>query len=193
MTNPVQPIKSKALIKKFWKALKVRSDREALLFLTGINTGFRISDLLSLQVKHVQDHKGVINERIFIKEQKTRRHVNRVITPELAKHLKGYIEDYMLEYEDYLFFKQLNTQKPITRQHAWYQLKKIAHVVGIDNFGTHSLRKTFGYFAYKRSKNLALVMNLLNHKRPEVTLRYIGVDQEQQDKFMMEEWNLLDE
>ena len=41
--------------------------------------------------------------------------------------------------------------KAISRQHAYYILNQAAKSVGIsERIGTHSLRKTFGYFAYKK-------------------------------------------
>ena len=44
--------------------------------------------------------------------------------------------------------------------------------------GTHSLRKTWGYFVYKRTKNLAIIMKILNHSSISQTLKYIGIEQE---------------
>jgi integrase len=185
----VSPIKDKAKIQRMWEVLKSRSDRDALLFLTGINTGFRISDILSLTVKDVMDN-GVIRDRIYIKEKKIKKYANRVINQTFGKELQEYIELYGLEPADYLFFKHLDTTRPISRQYAWLRLKKYAHLAGISDFGTHSMRKSFGYYAYNETKNIALVMRLLNHRNPAVTLRYIGVDQDEQDKFLMEEWNI---
>ena len=40
------------------------------------------------------------------------------------------------------------------------------------------MRKTFGYHYYKKTKDIALLMNLFNHSSQSVTLRYIGVSQE---------------
>jgi len=188
--NLVEPLKDKRDIKRMWDVLRDRSDRDALLFLTGIYTGFRISDILSLKVKHVYSG-GVINDRIFLKEKKTGSNANRVIKSELARELLSYINLFQLEQNDYLFFKQLDTTTHISRQYTWYQLKKAAHRAGVDNFGTHSMRKTFGRFAYESTKNLALVMKLLNHKSPSVTLRYIGVSQDAEDSYMLEDWGLM--
>ena len=52
----------------------------------------------------------------------------------------------------------------------------------IELFGTHSLRKTWGYFSYKASKhNIGLIMAMFNHTSERETLRYIGIDQEEKD------------
>jgi len=54
--------------------------------------------------------------------------------------------------------------------------------VGItEAIGTHTLRKTFGYWAYKDGKDLSLIQKLLNHASPAVTLAYIGITQDELD------------
>ena len=45
--------------------------------------------------------------------------------------------------------------------------------------GTHTMRKTFGYHHYKKFKDIAMLQKIFNHCSPEVTLRYIGIEQEQ--------------
>ena len=58
--------------------------------------------------------------------------------------------------------------------------------VGLANIGTHSLRKTFGYHAFKQTGgNLPLVQKLLNHSSSGETLRYIGIDREQMDSVFL--------
>jgi len=48
-------------------------------------------------------------------------------------------------------------------------------------FRTHSLRKTFGYHQIKRGTNITLLMNMFNHSSEIVTLRYIGITQDDMD------------
>jgi integrase len=70
----------------------------------------------------------------------------------------------------------------LSRSQAWRLLKKAAESIGLDNIGTHSLRKTFGYQVYKKSGcDLGLVQKLMNHSTSRVTLRYIGIDREAMD------------
>lgn len=47
--------------------------------------------------------------------------------------------------------------------------------------GTHSLRKTWGYNVYRRTKDIAPIMKVLNHSSASQTLKYIGIDQEEID------------
>ncbi|GMA66225.1 hypothetical protein GCM10025859_67000 [Alicyclobacillus fastidiosus] len=65
---------------------------------------------------------------------------------------------------------------------AWKALNNAAKVAGIkDRIGTHTLRKTFAYHAYKQGKDITLIQKLLNHSAPSVTLRYIGITQDEMD------------
>lgn len=49
------------------------------------------------------------------------------------------------------------------------------------NVGTHTMRKSFGYHFYKKYNDVALLQKILNHSSPAITLRYIGVDQDEID------------
>jgi len=71
----------------------------------------------------------------------------------------------------------------IGRIQAYRVLKECAELLGIQNFGTHSLRKTWGYWTYKISLyNIGLIMDTFNHSSQSITLRYIGVNQDQKDE-----------
>ncbi len=55
-------------------------------------------------------------------------------------------------------------------------------MVGIkDRIGTHTLRKTFGYHAYKMGMDLSVIQKLLNHASPSITLSYIGITRDDLD------------
>ena len=48
--------------------------------------------------------------------------------------------------------------------------------------GTHTMRKTFGYHHYKKFKDVAMLQKIFNHSNPNITLRYIGIEQDQIDE-----------
>ena len=50
---------------------------------------------------------------------------------------------------------------------------------GVEHVGNHTLRKTFGYWFYKATKDIAMLQEILNHSHPSVTLRYIGITEEE--------------
>ena len=61
-------------------------------------------------------------------------------------------------------------------------INEACHEVGVQTrVGTHTMRKTFGYFYYKQYNDVVLLQRILNHSNPAVTLRYIGISQEEID------------
>ncbi len=60
-------------------------------------------------------------------------------------------------------------------------LRNAAKKSGLSEIGTHTLRKTFGYHFYKKTKDIALLQELFNHSAPSVTLKYIGINQDIMD------------
>ena len=51
-----------------------------------------------------------------------------------------------------------------------------------ERVGTHTLRKTFGYHHYQKFKDVVMLQKIFNHYSPEITLRYIGIEQAQIDE-----------
>ena len=74
---------------------------------------------------------------------------------------------------------------PLSRRYVSRAFALIGEDVGID-LGTHSMRKTRGYHLYKSTKDIARVMKMLRHSSEGVTLRYIGITQEDIDKDFIE-------
>ena len=83
-----------------------------------------------------------------------------------------------------MFQSRIGKNKPLDRRTVDWILKTAALECGIENIGTHSMRKTFGYHYYKKYKDVAMLMDLFNHSSPAITLRYIGIRQDQRDKAM---------
>ena len=74
--------------------------------------------------------------------------------------------------------------KPISRIQAYRILNDVAEELGVQEIGTHTLRKTFGYWHYKQNKDVALLQEIFNHSAPSVTLRYIGINADLMDESM---------
>lgn len=170
----VQPIREKRLIDEMKQELMETSKRNYFLFVMGINTGLRISDLLPLRV---QDVRG--QSHILIKEAKTGKNKRFLINFELRQIILDYTKN--LTEEDYLFPSH-KTGLPLQRVQAYKVLNQAAANVGIKDFGTHSMRKTFGFWHYTINKNVALLQDIFNHSAPDITLRYIGINQDIVDK-----------
>ncbi|WP_093134077.1 site-specific integrase [Salinibacillus kushneri] len=166
----VEPIRDRFLIEEMKRELKNNSERNYFLFVMGINTGLRISDLLPLQVKDVRNQT-----HITLKETKTRKNKRFLLNAELRGIIASYIQK--KNDENYLFPSH-KTDLPLQRIQAYKVLNQAAKKVGIQNFGTHSLRKTFGFWHYTMNRNVALLQDIFNHSSPEITLRYIGINQD---------------
>jgi integrase len=184
----VQPIRDPKKIVAMRELLRAQNPRDELLFIVGINTALRISDLLSLTLSDVTDISGKILEEISMKEQKTGKirsfPLNRVIRENLAEWLPRLEANENLNAS--LFPSQKGEGEAITRWHARRVLAAAGEAVGLKNIGTHSLRKTFGYHAFMRWKNIELVQKLLGHSSPAITLRYIGITREEMNTVYLE-------
>ena len=183
----VQPIRDKRKLLRMLKVLEDDNPRNALLFRVGLNTILRIQDILDLKVKNIFHDDGRFRLYLSLFERKTRKNKGRrmkniKLNSLLRKAIKDYVEFFELSLEDYIFFSLLDPDKNLDRVQAWRILKKAAEKVGIDNFGTHSMRKTLAWTIYKQTKDISLVMIMLNHNSPKTTLRYLGITQESIDK-----------
>lgn len=173
--NTVQPIRDPELIKQIELFFKHKTDRDYILFLLGIYTGLRISDILELKVK---DLKGKSYLKIKEKKTKRKKYKERTleINPFLKRELKKYLKD--KESNEYVIKSRVGNNRPITRERAYMILKEAAEEFGLDSLGCHSMRKTMGYHLYKKTKDLVLVQEVLNHNNSSYTLRYIGITQD---------------
>jgi integrase len=113
-----------------------------------------------------------------------------LINDNLKHELNNYIEEFKLKSEDYLISSRktdhLGHRKPISRVQAHHILKDVAKEFSLQNFGCHSLRKTFGYHFYKKHKDVVTLMKIFNHSSQQITMKYIGIEQEQIDMVIKE-------
>lgn len=168
----VQPIRTKKDIDNMKWALKRHcSERDYIMFLIGINTGLRITDLLELKIEDVKGKK-----KLIIKEGKTNK-PRQIQLTNIYKEVQDYIKT--LSKPSGWLFPSREGDKRITRIQAYNVLKKAAQWAEIESVGTHTMRKTFGYWYYKKTMDIAKLQEILNHSKPEVTKRYIGITAEE--------------
>ena len=172
----VQPIRDKKVIEEFKTLLNrgVFGKRNRFLFVMGINTALRISDLLRLKVHDVKDKKY-----LKVSESKTGKTKNQLINSALKAEIDEYTEGMD---EDAWLFPSRKGDKPLTRVQAYRIINDVAELMGIEEIGTHTLRKTFAYHFYQKTQDIYTLMELLNHSAPSVTRRYIGLAQDDMDK-----------
>jgi len=173
--NYVEPIRDSELVKSIANYLRDKNERDYIMFITGIYSGLRISDILKLRISDVKNR-----DTINIREIKTDKQRIFKINPVLKKELKEYCKD--KDPDDMLIASEQNPYKAISRIRAYMILRDAARVFKIENIGTHTMRKTFGYHFYLQTKDVVTLQKILNHASPVITLRYIGIEQEYTDK-----------
>ena len=130
--------------------LKKMYDRDYLLVKLGLNTAFRINDLLKIQV-----NENLIKGIMYIRENKTRKEQYWELNPKLHKDVMDYISRNNLYDGEYLFPSRVGTNKPITSTNAWMRIKKYTKELGINYLvGCHSLRKCFARTFYEIFKSI---------------------------------------
>lgn len=183
----VQPLRSLASIDRMKKVLRQRNIRDYTLFILGIYTGLRISDLLKLKVEDVSFCLGpklVIRDQLALRERKTGKAKIIILNKEARSALRSFLIKRSPQGTDPIFISKKpgegNRPKPIGRWQAHHILNQAAREAGIcDRIGTHTLRKTFGYHSYRKGVDLTMLQKILNHSSPAVTLAYIGFTQDE--------------
>jgi len=182
----VEPITKKSAIRAIKRNLAdAKNPRDYLLFTLGINTALRISDLLNLKVKDMIDTYGDTAKYLYLKIRKTRK--NRKI--KLNENSRDAIEYYfkktgITDPNKYLFTSVRSKGLPLTRVRAFQLVRDWCEDVHLEgNYGCHTLRKTWGFFA-RTEKGISweLIGQKLGHSSPSVTRRYLGIQQEEISK-----------
>lgn len=191
--NTAQPIRSKKELdhfKNYYKTEEI-NPRNQVLITIGLNTALRISDILSLKWKDVyNEEKGTFNEHISIEEQKTGKisciYMNKTVKSTLKMYKEFIDKEHKPDGERYLFEGKAlegDVLKPISRVQAFRIVRKAAKNCHLqENISPHSLRKTFGYHAWKQGVAPVLLMDVYNHTSFTVTKRYLGIKQDDRDE-----------
>lgn len=170
----VEPIRNIEHLRKLESYFAKRTLRDLLWFTIGTNCGLRISDIVALDVGDVRG-----KNYIQIIEKKTGKFkkfpINAKLKPMFEEFTKGKRSD------EPLFTTIFGNR--MDRFGAYYILKTACKAVKLEEkIGTHTLRKTFGYHHYKKNKDVAILQKIFNHSSPSITLRYIGIEQDQIDE-----------
>ena len=180
----VDPIRSEKNIKKVKRLLKDNT-RDLLLFTLGINNGLRISGLLKLKVGDVRDIKP--GQTLKVKETKTGKTNILMINKSVHKVLKKYLEELNPSDEHYLFQSRNGNNKPLTRETVNKKIKEWTKFLK-GNYGTHTLRKTFGYIQRtKYGVSFEVLCKRYGHSSPAITMRYLGIDDKEVASILLHE------
>lgn len=151
--------------------------RNLIIFNLGINNGIRTNDILKLKVKDVWN-----KDYTTIRESKTgKQREIRLNVANLQNDIKEYVGNRKWNDDTYLFTSYKNPSEPIKTVAVYRMFKRINEVSGnqLPHLTAHSMRRTFGYWYYKQTKDIVTLMKLFNHSKQAITLRYIGIEREE--------------
>ena len=165
--------------------------RDRCFFVVANRTGLRVSELLSLKVKHVYKFDKIVDALKLTKDQVKGKRVGTEIV--LHSDAKAEIQTLLdelpeIDPEHYLFKSRKGKNRPISRVQAWYILKGITNEMELQGkIATHSCRKTFAWKFYKKSgHDLRSTQKALRHEFIETTIKYLDPDQKDVDKTILE-------
>ena len=147
--TPADSVKTLEEIEKIKKYfLDRREYRNYCLFIIGITTGYRISDLLSLKFSDFFEDYETWKREINIVEQKTKKRRTMPISDGMKTAINLYVKNkggFLLD--EYLFGSRKGKNSPLDKSSA----RKIFNNMAIDlnlpyHCSTHFLRKTFAYW-----------------------------------------------
>lgn len=175
--NTVCAIKDQEQIKRVKEKALELGKEPYLYVLLGLNTGLRNSDLLQMRAGDIQ------REYIIRREQKTGKETEIKLHPAIRAEVLMYLKKMNRADGDLIFpspHPWADKDTPVSRGTAYRWVKEACRRAGIvGQVGTHTLRKTYGYWFYLTYKDIVALMKHFNHVSEAVTLRYIGYTQKE--------------
>lgn len=187
--KPSKPINDIEKLKDIRDYLKSKNERDYVLFMLGIMTGYRAGDLVTLKVRDVKE--ALTSGKFIILEgkkknsknirEKNRKPREAEIIPELETILKEYIKGKKdFEY----MFPSRKGNGYINVDRVTRILKEAANHFGLNDITAHSMRKTYAYTIYiNNNYDLLTVKEMLGHSCIEETKVYLGLDRELYHKY----------
>lgn len=178
-----EPIRDKKQLKALGEYFLKRGQlRNYVMIVLGVNTVLRISDLLRLKWEDVYDeNRQRFYAHVTIREQKTGKAKTIALNKQAIYALQLYLP---YRRGAFIFASNRKNDKAISRVQAWRIIHAAVAAVGISGkIACHSLRKTWGFFACRSGEvPLAVIVRIYNHSNFAVTLRYLGIEQDDIDK-----------
>lgn len=181
-TKPIKNLAELERLKDYY-LYQAPNLRNYTLITTGLNTALRISDIRLLKWNDVYDFTlNQFKGHIILTEQKTKKLTSIAINANLNHALSLYKnEKKSISPETYLFTGN-GRKEPISRSQAFRIIRKAAEEVNLSEpVSCHSLRKTFGYHAWRAGIAPIIIMHIYNHSSFQITKRYLGIDQDDKD------------
>lgn len=175
----VDPIKSLEAVEKIKRNLQTKP-RDYAIFTLGINTNLRASDILRLTLGQVRNVN--IGECFTLREKKTSK--LRAIT--MNKTVHEALQTYLATRTDAadsepLFKSRQGDNSSLCVPYLNSLVKSWCKDIKLKgNFGSHTLRKTFGYM-HRTVNNtpLDVLTQMFNHSDSAQTLKYLCIQPEE--------------
>ena len=179
ITDPIRSQQQLKDLAGYW--LKRGNFRNYTLIVLGVYTALRISDLLNLQWSDVYDFKTeTFRSHITVTERKTGKQKIIALHKKAINALRLCLSN---KQDDYVFSNNRKDAAPISRVQAWRIVKLAAQAIEVAGcIACHSLRKTFGYFAWKSGVLPVILMDIYNHSSFDITRKYLGIAQDDRDR-----------
>ena len=183
----VEPIRDTKDLKTIKKMLKP-SARDSALFIIGVNTNLRASDILQITAGQARTAKP--GGEFELREKKTGKLRRITWNSSTANAMRRYYAERLernsrLPDSAPLFVGQRGRLTVPTLSRL---VKKWCTAINLEgNFAAHTLRKTWGYHQRKRGVGLPELMYAYNHSRPRQTLDYLGIQPEEITELYMNE------
>jgi len=178
-----QPIRDKKHIKQISDYFLHKGEfRNLLMFVMGIHTALRISDMLRLTWGDVYDFSNNrVRGELTVIEQKTGKSKIIAVNPAVVNAVIRLFKHSSPMPGSFLFANP-RQNKSISRVQAYRILRAAAEKAHIQaRISCHSLRKTFGYHLWKTGASLVIIMDIYNHSSYTVTKRYLCVTQDEKN------------
>ena len=187
VTQPIRDITEIEKLKNYY-FLEKPNLRNYTLICLGINSALRISDLLELNWQNVYDfRKKHFLRHIMIQERKTGKKTQIALNQNALKALQIYKNSLQqINPADFLFPGR-NHANHLSRSQAFRVIKTAGQELNFESdISCHSLRKTFGYHAWKSGAQPAVLMNIYDHSSFQTTKRYLGIEQDDKDQIFLD-------
>ncbi len=178
----VEPIRDPKEITRI-KAALADKPRDFSLFMVGIHVGLRGSDLLSLTWSDVCEDDGKIRNRLKVTESKTGKTRNIAMQPKVREALDNWRKRAGDAVTGAGFVWPARNGGKLTIQRLHQLVNEWCGAADVrGHFGTHTLRKTYGYHLRRSGTDIALIMDIFSHSSGAITLRYVGLEQDDFDE-----------
>ena len=177
-----EPIRNKQQIREMADYFLNRGQlRNHILFIMGVHTALRISDLLRLRWDDVYDFENRrVRTSVTIIEKKTKKPKTLALNKDVIRALTLFALQNARK--GTFLIENPKTKQAISRIQAYRIIRATAETLQFQNkVSCHSLRKTFGYHAWKSGVSPAIIMEIYNHSSLAVTRRYLGVTQDEKN------------